>query len=129
MKERAPDHAVANMRAHWGLHAPDWVVALAEHCDKVGSQNRVAKEIGRSASAISYVLKNAYNADLSKFEQDVRATIMQATVTCPGMSDDIPLAECLDWQRKPYASTNPQRISMYRACRAGCPNSKLEPNR
>ena len=126
MKERAPDHSVATMREHWGDAAPDWVVALAEACDAQNSQSAVAKLIGRSAGAISHILRNSYKADLTKFEEVVRAELMRATVTCPGMGEEIRLAECLAWQRKPFASTNRQRVAMFKACRSGCPNSKLE---
>ncbi|MBM2032402.1 hypothetical protein JQW49_14265 [Sulfitobacter pseudonitzschiae] len=43
----------------WGDELPDWVLALAEACART-SQNRVAEDLGRSASLVSNVLRRKY---------------------------------------------------------------------
>jgi hypothetical protein len=39
---------------------------------------------------------------------------------------EISAKTCIDWQAKPFAATNEQRVMLYRACRSGCPYSKLK---
>jgi hypothetical protein len=38
------------------------------------------------------------------------------SVVCPILGD-IPLAQCAEERRKPFAATNQQRIELYRACK------------
>lgn len=49
---------------------------------------------------------------------------MHATVACP-VAGELRMHHCLQNQRMPFAATNPQRVRLYRACRAGCPHSRL----
>ena len=125
-RERAPDHSQQTVLQAWAPTPPDWVLVLAAECDAAGSQNRVAERIGRSASAVSYVLKNRYPGDMAKFEATVRAQLMDERVDCPGLGGEIRRTECLEWQGKDFAATNPVRVRMFRACRGGCPHSNLE---
>ena len=50
---------------------------------------------------------------------------MQFTVNCPVVGE-IAKDRCLNHQAAPFASTNPQRVSLYKACRGGCSHSALE---
>ena len=125
--ERAADHSRATVRDRWGDDPPDWIVALADACDRAGSQSLVARLIGKSPAAVSQVLKNRYGAGLGRIETAVRAHIIRERVACPGQgSESITKAECLAWQGRPFAATNPQRVRMFKACRSGCPHSALE---
>lgn len=111
--------------AAWSGTLPDWIVVLAEACDR-DSQSAVARKIGKSGSAISQVLSNSYhNGDISNVEKAVRWSLMTETVNCPVMGE-IARSICADWQSKPFATTNSHRIRMHHACRAGCPFSHLK---
>lgn len=114
--------ALGRAMQSWG-DLPDWITVLAKACD-VSSQAKIAKRLGYSAATISYVLKHAYAGDVSKVEQAVRGALMGEVVDCPVVG---PLSAdgCLAHQREEYHPINPQRIAFHRACRSGCPNSKL----
>jgi len=108
----------------WGGSPPDWVLALAQVCDR-SSQHLVAKEIGCSAGVVSGILRNSYPGDVGRVEIAIRGALMAHTVGCPVL-DEIPAHECLEHQRRPFAATNPQRVRLYKACRSGCPHSRLK---
>lgn len=114
-------------RAHeaWG-EPPDWVLILAGAADR-GSLATAGREIGYSPSAISTVINRKYQGDLTAVEQAVRGRLMNATVACPVVGS-IAADQCLHHQRAPYAAHNPQRITFYRACRGGCPHSRIGGN-
>ena len=104
----------------WGTPLPDWVRALAIHCQRT-SQNAVAAKLGRSAAVISNVLRAKYAADTSRIEERVRGVFLNGCVICPALGD-LPMNECQDWRGKArtFAAGNPLRTRMFRACRA-CP--------
>jgi transcriptional regulator with XRE-family HTH domain len=103
---------------------PEWLAALRRAC-KESPQAAVARRLGVSPATISQVLKGTYRADLSGIEQRVRGALFGETVDCPILGD-IKRNVCLDWQDKPFAATNELRVMLYRACRDGCPYSKLQ---
>ena len=112
-------------RSAWNGEIPDWIVILAEACDRE-SQSAIARKVGYSASAISQVLSNSYqNGDIARVEQAARGALMAETVDCPVMGE-IAHNTCIQWQRKPFATTNSHRIRMHQACRSGCPFSHLK---
>lgn len=112
-------------RAAWNGEIPDWIVILAEACDRE-SQSAIARKVGYSPSAISQVLSNTYqNGDIARVEQAVRGALMSETVDCPVMGE-MPHNTCIQWQRKPFATTNSHRIRMHQACRSGCKFSHLK---
>jgi len=45
-------------------------------------------------------------------------------VDCPVVGE-IPTHICLNYQKRPFTSVNPQYVQIYKACRNGCPHSKL----
>lgn len=115
--------ALAKAQAAWGDRLPDWVAALARECDRT-SQNLAAKRVDYSSTAVSQVINGKYSGDLTAIEQAVRGVLMAATVECPvvgALASDA----CLNHQRAPWSPHNPQRIAFYRACRQGCPHSRL----
>ena len=103
-------------RAAWGADMPDWVALMARKCAET-SQNRVAREIGRSASLVSAVLSASYQGDMAAVEDVVRGVYMRTTVDCPQLGT-IRTSDCQDWRLKArsFAATNSLRVDMYRAC-------------
>lgn len=105
---------------------PDLLDLLAKKIDEFndergqGGQARVARDLGYSAGAISQVLSGKYQGDISNILARVEEIYGGLSVDCPGLGYEIPLAKCGEWRRKPFASTNPQRVAMYRACK-DCP--------
>jgi hypothetical protein len=122
----APMTALGRAIAAWttgGQDVPDWVGALAIACDE-SSQNAIAKRLDYSPAVVSNVLRRTYSGDLRAVEQAVRGRLMNQKVTCPVVGE-LDAATCNGHQRAPWSPHNPQRIQFYRACRAGCPNSRL----
>lgn len=109
----------AAVRAAWGKAAPEWIVMLAECCDK-SNQSAIARKLGVSGSMINQALKNSYAGRLDRLEQKVRGELMHETVSCPVLAE-ITKRRCLDEQNRPHASTNALRVELRRAC-PRCPN-------
>lgn len=106
------------------LNEPVWITTLREQ-SRAQTQARVAQEIGYSAAVVNQVLQGKYKGDVSRVERAVRGAYMGETVFCPVLGE-IPANRCMEIQRQPFASTNPQRVRLYRACRAGCENSQID---
>lgn len=100
-----------------------WLAALRRACDEK-SQAAVARRLGLSPATVNQVLKGSYKGNLRAIEERVRGALMGLMVECPILGG-IRRNVCLDWQAKPFAATNEQRVMLYRACRSGCPYSKL----
>lgn len=121
---RAKLDNMAKAIAAWGDEVPAWIVALAEACNAT-TQAAVAKRLGYSSTVVSLVLSNNYgNGDIGRIEQMVRGALMAEFVDCPRLGA-IARNDCLEWQGKPFAATSAHRVEMYRACRGGCPHSRL----
>jgi len=117
-----PNDAITNeatVRLSWGKAAPEWIVLLAECCDKA-SQSAIARKLNVSGSMINQALKNSYAGRLDRLEQRVRGELMHETVGCPVLGE-ITKRRCLDEQNRPHASTNAVRVELRRAC-PRCPN-------
>lgn len=114
--------ALAKIATTWAVQ-PDWLVALAEACDEQ-NQAAAAKRIGYSAATVSFVLNGRYTGDLGAVAAAVRDALMRGTVTCPVLGEILG-EECRKHQAAPYNGSNPQRISIFRTCRNGCPHSRL----
>lgn len=120
---------VEKAAAAWTMEfpeVPDWVNALAERADE-SSLNAVGEAIGYSGSLVSQVLHNKYKkGDLGRVEEKVRGALLGKVVWCHGVGDNIARHTCLDWQKKPFAATSPDRTRMYRACRNNCPHFRAQ---
>jgi hypothetical protein len=101
----------------------DWLEVLREQCDN-SSQAQVSKQLGYSPAVINQTLKGCYKGNLSTVELTVKGCFMAKTVTCPVVGE-IAQHICLNYQKLPFAAINPQRVQLYKACRAGCPHSRL----
>ena len=102
----------------------DWINTLRAEAERT-SQGRAGAKIGYSATVVSRVTGGTYQRDLGSVEAAVRGALMGETVDCPVIGE-IPRNRCIDHQRKPFSATSPMRVALYRACRAGCPHSRLE---
>lgn len=117
---------VAKATAAWGEPVPEWVLALAEACNRQ-TQSAVADILDYAPSTVSQVLSKTYRGDIGRFEQKVRGALLAETVDCPALGA-VARDVCIDWQAKPYAATSQFRVSMYRACRENCPHSRIAPD-
>lgn len=115
------DHNVKAMREHWGATPPEWIVVLAEECDRT-SQVQASKRLNVSGAMVNQALRNAYNGRLDRLEERVRGEFMNEKVACPVLGE-ISSRECLDHQRRPYSASNHMRVALFRACRS-CPNNR-----
>jgi hypothetical protein len=114
---------VAKARAAWGDALPDWVQVLAEEVNRT-SGVAVADKLKLSGSLVSTVIAHKYPGDMDRVEQQVRGALMGFVVACPVLGEigrDICLAE----QKKPFSATSSVRSRLFRACRSGCPHSRL----
>ena len=102
---------------------PAWISTLREQC-RADTQGAVAEKIGYSPAVVNQVLQGKYKGDIARVEKAVRGAFLGVTCYCPVMGE-IPINQCMEMQKRPFASTNPQRVRLYRACRAGCVNSQI----
>ena len=114
---------VDTAREAYGSILPDWVEELARFVDQVGLK-AAGQRIGYSGAVLHEVIRNRYGGNVENVEARVRGALMGEIVNCPILGD-IARHTCLDWQAKPYAVTSAHRTRMYRACRSGCPHSRL----
>lgn len=123
MSPSKADYFVAKAKAAWGGTLPDWVEALAREAGRV-TATRAAKRIGYSGGLLSQVFANKYPGDLARVEAKVRGALMSAVVSCPVVGE-IGLDRCLDEQRMGNTGASSIRARLYRACRGGCPHSRI----
>jgi hypothetical protein len=116
---------LAKARAAWADKLPDWVEALAIEANRTNSA-RTAKRIGYSGAVLSHVFANNYPGDIARVEAKVRGALMSAIVTCP-IVGEIGLDRCLDEQKMGNTGASSIRAQLYRACRGGCPHSRIKP--
>lgn len=110
---------VALARRTWGEAAPEWVIVMAEACDRLG-QTAIARKLGVSGTQVNQVLHNHYKR-VDRLEQRVRGELMKQCVTCPVLGE-ITKRRCMDEQgRTQFAPTNAVRVELRRAC-PRCPN-------
>ena len=107
----------------YGAALPAWVRELAMLIDKVGLK-RASRIVGYSNAVLHEVVRGTYKGSVEKVCERVSGAILQETVDCPVLGE-LRRDTCLDWQAKPYAITSSHRMRMYRACRSGCPHSRL----
>ena len=101
----------------------DWIETLAKAC-AVTSQKRVADRLGISATVVNQVLHDKYPGNLRRIRDLVEFALTGTSVRCPVLGE-IGKEDCLAHQRQPFAATNAQRVRLFRACRNGCPHSRI----
>lgn len=117
--------SAASAAAAWGEAIPDWIVTLAQMCDR-SSQAVAAKEIGYSGSVVNAVIRNSYKADIASVEKAVRGRFLREVVACPVLGE-IGAHICLEHQKRAvnFSAGSSFRVAIARACRGGCPHSRL----
>ena len=105
--------------------AADWLDVLRVACAET-SQAAVARRLGVSASVVNQALKGAYKGNLSRLQTLIEGRLLNQTVDCP-VFGDLAKHKCQEHQaRDPrFITANPLTMRLYRACRSGCPHSKL----
>ncbi|MFK3859317.1 helix-turn-helix domain-containing protein [Pseudoalteromonas rhizosphaerae] len=101
----------------------NWLEVLADET-KAQGMRLVAQKLGVSKATVSQVINGKYKANTKVIQQRVEGVFMASTVDCP-ILDVIPINVCLEHQAKKFAATNHVRVALYRACRNGCPHSKI----
>lgn len=116
---------LAAAQAAWGEAIPDWIVVLADECDR-GGQGATARRIGIAKSTINEVMRRTYKARLGNIEQKVRGALMGTTVVCPVLGE-IGVDLCLENQRRPFSAANPIRVQLHRTCPT-CAHKRTRPS-
>lgn len=98
-----------------------WKDVLRQYRDTHGGKN-TAKAIGYSTTVVSQVLSGTYKGDMKAVQQKVEGALMGATVDCPVIGELL-RNRCLEYQRLPFAATNPNRVRFASAC-PKCPNRR-----
>lgn len=101
-----------------------WLTVLREAAATHGKAE-IAKRLGYSPAVVHEVLKGTYKGRLDKVEQKVKGALMGEKVACPGFGFEITKDRCIAEQAKPRSLANPNRMKVYRACRAGCIHSRI----
>ncbi len=104
----------------------DWITALRDACAET-TQAAVARRLGVSPAMISQALKGVYKGDIARLKTLVEGELMAHSVDCPVVGALLK-HRCLENQAREskYATTNPLKMQLWRACRSGCPYSKLD---
>jgi hypothetical protein len=92
------------------------------------SQTVAGRRIGYSATVVSQVLSGTYPGDVRRVQAAVEEALMAQTVDCPVVGD-MPRQKCVEHQRAQRRQTNPMAVALYHACRNGCHNSLIPPER
>lgn len=102
-----------------------WMSALREAIART-SQAAVARQLGVSPAMIGLTLKGQYIGNLPRLQTLVEGSILADTVSCPVLGE-LPKHKCLQHQERDrkFATANPLKAQLYRACRSGCPYSRL----
>tara|TARA_B100002049_G_C16070354_1_gene372504 strand:- start:1423 stop:1752 length:330 start_codon:yes stop_codon:yes gene_type:complete len=101
----------------------NWLCTLKAEVAKQGMR-AVAEKLGVSKATVSQVVNDKYKASTQTIQQRVEGVFMASMVDCP-ILDEIPLNVCLEHQARKFAATNHVRVALYKACRNGCPHSKI----
>lgn len=87
---------------------------LETKCREFG-QGAVARMLDYSPTAVSQVLNNKYKGGLDAFLTRVEEVFGQTMVDCPILGE-IALGKCAENRKRPFASTNPLRVRLFREC-------------
>ncbi|GJD93399.1 transcriptional regulator [Methylobacterium iners] len=116
--------ATEKAAAAWGPAIPDEVRELALYVDR-NTGAAAAKAIGYSPAVVSHLLSARYPGDHDAVFAKIRGALMGEVVICPVLGE-IGRDRCLNEQKMPFATSNSARARVYRACRSGCPHSRLK---
>ncbi|GEC14257.1 transcriptional regulator [Nitrobacter winogradskyi] len=114
---------IANARAGWGDPMPDWIETLAIEANRT-NLGKTAHRIGIRRNVLCSVLYNKYSGNLAKIEERAREALPPPPTDCPVLGA-IEQKRCLNEQRMDNTGASSIRAKLYRACRGGCPHSRL----
>ena len=100
---------------------PDAMQLLIQQVAEHG-QAEVARRLGKSGAAISQILSGKYQAAPDEILKRVIEVFGGLSVECPVLGE-IPLRQCADERKKPFAATSHQRVALWKACQK-CDRSK-----
>lgn len=109
--------------AAWGGLVPDWVMALAEECER-SSQAATARRIGISPATVNLVLANRYQAALDGIERRVRNELLSATVSCPFYGQALARKICDENRKRSAPTYSPQAFQLWRTCQMCAENQE-----
>lgn len=101
--------------AAWGT-PPDWVVVLADACDRT-SQARVARRLQLNSGYVSYALRCENPQYHGPVEDAVRGVLMGETVHCPALDEALDQAICARHRKSRIRPIGP----VQKRLRATCP--------
>lgn len=116
--------AIDKATVAWGEGMPDEVRELARYVDQ-HTGVAAAKAIGYSGAVVSHMLVGRYTGDQDAVFAKIRGALMGEVVICPVLGE-LGRDRCLTEQKKPFATSNAARARVFRACRSGCPHSRLK---
>lgn len=96
--------------------------ALEAAVSRMGSQSKVAADLGISPAVVNNLLRDRYPGNVKAMEERIRGQYMAETVQCPVLGT-LGRRHCLDNQARPLAFTNSNRVRLHNACKT-CPNRK-----
>jgi hypothetical protein len=102
-----------------------WNEILVSKVIQLG-RRKVEADTGISKTTLSQVLNKKYPGNLENIEAKVLATYTEITVQCPVIGV-IPTRRCYAEQVRPFSSSNPQRVKLFRTCKS-CPNNRTRTN-
>ena len=121
---KKPAKPVKPSKAHQATAVlpPSVKAALEAAVARMGSQSKVAKDLGVSGAVVHNLLHDNYPGNVAGMAERIRGQYMAETVQCPVMGT-LGKRSCLDNQARPFAATNPVRVQLHKACKT-CPNRK-----
>lgn len=124
-KSRSGPLAIETVQRCWPTPTPDWVLQLAEACDRT-SQNVVAKKLRVSASVISQVVNCKYLGSYEQVEKTARGVLLSETLDCPVLGE-LKKNFCNEHQKRALRvfPSSGARTALQRHCRGGCVHSRL----
>ena len=104
------------------LPEPEWISLLRAERAKGKSVSQIARETGMARPSVSMLLSGTYPAqslDLCSAKHAARVVqIYQDRVLCPHLRTAIAKAACRAHAEAPMSTSNPDKLSHWRACRA-----------
>lgn len=100
----------------------DVQAALVAAVARFGSQSKVAADLGVSPAVVNNLLRDRYPGNVKTMEERIRGQFMAETVLCPVLGT-LGRRHCLDYQARPLAFTNSNRVRLHHACKT-CHNRK-----
>ncbi len=112
-------NTTGNTTHAWGANPPHFIQLLATAA-LTADKASIAARVGISRTAVSLLLSNQYPSP-SYHKVEVKVLAALDNVQCP-LLGTLENSVCQINRELPFASTNPQRINLYRACQQ-CPNN------